>query len=116
MKNLIVILMFFIVGCSQAGHRIHDIKREHIVRVFMHEPGDYSVLVNNNGELVSKTFACKIRLIRDVPYDEPMYYEGERNRDGYFLRVEIHVHSEKDINGAGWNHGKFGSGQTVEVE
>ena len=30
--------------------------------------------------------------------------------------VEIHIHSEKDVEGAGWNHGKAGGGITQVVQ
>ena len=32
------------------------------------------------------------------------------------LDVNIHIHSLEDLNGAGWNHGKFGKGNTVPIE
>ena len=30
--------------------------------------------------------------------------------------LAIHIHSPKDINGAGWDHGKLGRGQTQVLE
>ena len=33
-----------------------------------------------------------------------------------FRNLVIHIHSPLDINPAGWNHGKFGAGQSESLE
>ena len=60
-----------------------------------------------------------MKIITDVSADKKMwvltrgYYAG---RDPVYEYVEIHIHAAKDVNGGGWNHGKFGSGQTNVIE
>lgn len=103
---------------------------ERVARIFMHEPGDYSFLVQESVRagkpsryrMVHRKFYEEPRFIADVPEDKMMWvrYQERDNRSrysGHFYRIlEFHIRSVKDIGGAGWDHGKFGSGRTNVVE
>jgi len=101
-----------------------EIKVDNIVRVFMHEPGAYNFLVSRNGILVPtenyRHSPQRVIIMPDVSREQFMwarvYYKEEEGYGFPQAYLEIHVHSEKDIEGGGWNHGKFGRGQTVVVE
>ena len=45
-------------------------------------------------------------------YQTHYVYGGCKGTKGHVI---IHVRSIADINGAGWNHGKFGSGTTTRI-
>lgn len=132
MKNLIVAFFMMTVslvflGCSS---RLEEKRIDNVVRVFWHENTKYSVIVRKHGSAEIETFVLKesmcgdnprgkVRIVADVPLGNTMWvrYVTNFNWNLDCLEVlEIHVHSEKDIIGGGWNHGKFGSGQTVVIE
>lgn len=114
-----------------------------ITRVFMHEPGRYSFLVEHNqhgkvGHLHTLTTCSEyanIQILKDLPNPEdpiwieilcgcsPVYRTCKQIPPNFsfweisqFGKLTIHLHSTKQVNGSGWNHGKFGSGTTVVVE
>jgi hypothetical protein len=109
-----------LASCGGAG--ISSKRIDNIVKVMMHEPGSYSLISQENEkpELTPFVFeSYDIHLLADVPEGKPMYAElSEQNgeREKYWKTATIHIHSHRDINGAGWNHGKFGKGTTTEVE
>ena len=39
--------------------------------------------------------------------------EIEKSLHDYLDYLELHIHSEKNLEGAGWDHGKLGSGTTI---
>lgn len=131
MRNLIVSFLFAAItsvvflGCSQ---RIEEVRINNVVRVFWHENTRYSVQVREPGSVEIKTirispqYMCsenQLRLLADVPPEKSMWirYVINQNWDSDCLKLlEIHIHSEKDIEGGGWNHGKFGRGQTSVIK
>ncbi|RDJ34948.1 MAG: hypothetical protein DWQ19_08935 [Crenarchaeota archaeon] len=100
---------------------------ENVQRVFMHLPGQYSIMVND--EIIPLfgqhgtwwSYQTKSKIIKDVPENEPMYatiiweqntFSGNRVMD----KVIIHIHSPDDLNGAGWDDGtKFHRQGTTKV-
>ena len=114
--GLVLCLIVLFTGCNN----IHtDKKIENVQAVFYHEPGN-TLLVNGKGaELKTITFRdAEITLFKDVPQGSTVWARVQRDGDdfnGIDERVEIHIHSVDDINGAGWNHGKFGSGTTTKI-
>lgn len=113
------------------GEKYPDERIDNVARVLMHEPGYYSILVKEkNNNLVCRSFGqygrVSVKIIADVQSDQPMWAQVFPNlieRDSTFYPlcnysekydpyVEIHIHSGKDIDGAGWDHGKFGRGKT----
>lgn len=102
----------------------HSEKRvDNVVRVFMHQPHEYTFMIEKDGtaELETHHFRyAKIRLVADVPAEDQMWalVREVEERGGYKFveEIVIHIHSPKDINGAGWDRGKSGSGQTHVVE
>lgn len=129
MKKIIHILFCLAVaGCCGNQPTDRKGKVENIQRVFMHEPGDYTVMwLDKDKQLQTRRFngyRSNVILKADVSSGEPMWAEwrgwgspNHPNEDRYvsYERVVIHVHNAESINGAGWNHGKHGRGQTQEV-
>lgn len=112
-------------GCLGIGSVPQDERVDDVVRIFMHERGRYTVLKQSAVEssIVEQKvpgYSCDATAtyVPDVPKDQPMWlsvhYEGTYIQ--YSARIIFHVHSAQDIGGAGWNHGKAGSGQTVVVQ
>jgi hypothetical protein len=131
MKNIInkikiFTFVFFVSsllnGCG--GEGVHHYKKENIVSVFYHENNRYSVMVSENNELKSVSFikGLKVKILTDAKDGESMWYEMEYNYSSYNGLVKdkkhflnIHIHNHKDLSGASWNKGKFGTGKTVKV-
>ncbi len=138
-------LLSALVQISFAENKPSSIIITNIVRVFMHQPGEYSVLYQEGIELKSFAFYSvnfhqpfqglnvgrgqnlniKVKIIMDVKEDEPMWALAKTTGKGNWMNntqdieVSIHVHSQKDINGAGWmvqdgKTKKFGMTQVIE--
>jgi len=92
-------------------------------RIFMHEVEHYSTLsVNEDKTVEIKSYYRghynKFTLICDVEVGDKMWAALTDNGNWVERRHDVvfHIHSLSNLNGAGWNHGKFGSGNTVLIE
>ncbi len=89
----------------------------------MHEKGHYSILVEKSlGKLYvpEELPRClgEVKLIIDVPKGQPGWAVATRAEEygkDYLTSLEFHLDSLDRLGGAGWNHGKFGQGQTDVV-
>lgn len=136
---LAVTLPFFVAGCGQDQEEPLVFRTVLVDRILMHERGHFTFLVQHEegrvGQLEIQT-SCRMAVIAsDVPPGHRMWvsytctngYGGETTCktvppifsswivSGAWT-LYIHAHTIKEIDGAGWNHGKHGSGQTVIVE
>lgn len=101
-----------------------DQKIENITRVLMHEHRRWTLIVLPANSTELRMIYLKLvwgyaKVINDVPEGQPMWARViwyKQWGESRIKRLEIHIHSAKDINGAGWNHGKFGHGQTQVIE
>lgn len=125
-KKLLVLFLVSLplisIACSKGQLTEETIKN--VVRVFWHENSRYSVMIQEpDSKLISTVNfpVCRdvnISIIEDVPGNEAMWVRviirsgAYYSYDPCFELLEIHIRSEKDIEGASWNHGKFGSGRT----
>jgi len=117
----------FSVGCSEST-KPYEQKIENIERIFMHEPGRYSIFVRT-----PRTNQChfekiagygggdvQVFLYTDVKHGNPMWItiKGENFPNGqkYYHTLEFHVRDMESIQGGGWDHGKFGKGTTSVVQ
>jgi len=127
MKKLFAIIsLLALCSCEESnkdsGEKSKVTKYSHVEKVFVHEPGRYSILVRceKDKELVPVIFSRYInyRLFDDVPFEEPMWaiFTEYTIRSAKTSDLEIHIHSLKDLNGGGWDHGKEGKGTTNTVE
>ena len=129
-KALWFVTLTLLVGCNCSNSEYTEMPDEKIggvVRIFMHEPSRYSVMVQdpNSSELKTAEFNlynfCRAKIIADVPKDEKRWISLKSKKHNvskrtYYTSFELHIHSAEDINGAGWSHGKFGSGTTTVIE
>jgi hypothetical protein len=109
--TIIAAIAILASGCAQ---KYNIKKQDNILRVFMHEPNDYSIMYKQIDEL--KTIRIgRARVMADVPEGKPMWAKWLEADDSHHNKceAEIHIHSPKDIDGGAWNHGKRGRGQTV---
>lgn len=130
MKNKNIIIIFLIFLFSGCGVKTKFYEFEYVERVFKNDTKHYSILYKTDIEsnmLQEKHFYTieKLYIYTDVPIDKPMWIRGthrvfevlgEEDGNGVWAVLEIHIHSPQDIGGGGWNHGKFGCGQTSVVE
>ncbi|MDO8600308.1 MAG: hypothetical protein Q7R73_01645 [bacterium] len=112
----------FVAGCVADDK--FDYKIENVVRIFMHEPGHYTFFIKNEktpGELEIKTIGVDRNLVKIftdlLPSKNPWvrHYTGCSPYPSWGC-LEIHIRNPQDVQGGGWNHGKFGRGTTVVVE
>jgi hypothetical protein len=107
------------VGLGCDGHEITHTEEKEFVRIFMHNPGKYTVLVKEQNELKSFEPAYRIKqtLIADVPPGKPMYYKlnysGGDGKHRSQESIEYHIHSEKDIDAGSHSNGKTRSQSNV---
>lgn len=108
------------------------VRIDHVTRVLMHQPGDYTLLVTDPATkaVTLRTFydwctstergvGTTTQILADVPegqalWAEQVTWQWSLGKTCNELK-SIHLHSAQDIGGAGWNNGKFGSGQTTVV-
>lgn len=101
-----------------------DNRFDNVTRVFWHENTRYSIHFEQDGskEIQVKTFTRveKVKLIKDVSTEEHMWVRAVGGKVllgfTFYSLLEIHVHSEKDVEGGAWDHGKNGSGNTVVIQ
>ena len=121
--------VLILTGCTSGPKPpAEERKIENVVRVLMHQPKDYTIFSepkNLDGPLDEERLrnCSKVHIFLDVPADKPMfalvtldYWDGIEEWKPYPAKLELHLHSATDINGAGWNHGKHGSGTTTVVQ
>ena len=115
MKRLLtgMSFLFLVIGCET---RPDGSERLNVIRVFMHEPGDYSVMYQEGKEVKTLSLVCYrgVQVLADVPKGEPMYYEKTWKKHESARHV-IHVHSPQDIKGGGWSN-EDSHGQTIPIE
>ena len=119
------LLLFLVVsGCGYKSGEEKTI--QNVVRVFMHEYKHYSVFVREPGTSELKQITLNpeirgtVRIFADVPEGQNMWVYTHSFSGGIDIEVgvdiDIHVHSEKNIEGAVWDHGKLGRGNTHIIE
>lgn len=130
-----LVVLFFLTGAVMGftgyepnAHRTVE-RIDHVVAVVLHEPGRYSVITENpttklEGSWGETTSSTHVELYADIPTDEYGWAEYRTRSYRPWLRREsyhipnapetliVHYHGVSDLRGGGWNHGKFGSGQT----
>lgn len=96
--------------------------------VWYHQPGSYSVGHYNDDEyLTTSTDRCEYevetKVLRDLPQGEVMYYEYRLTINDFRGCIgdpgdfkTIHMTKDYKLKGGGWDHGKFGRGQTSRLQ
>ena len=104
------VLLALCVGLCACDTAERDIRFDGVVRILMHEPGEFTLLLENpETHLVTEqkiyNRGAETTYVLDVPPDRPMWAkvhfvgnEGITSR----RRIEFHLHSVDDVNGAGW--------------
>jgi len=143
-QSFVILVLSFLtislVGCSTGvAEKIEPTTVSGITRVFMHEPGHFTFLVKHAdgkkvGQLRVETYRDYTNIVEDLEENQSISVEyscGSHRNEFYqcksippnfsnwnvrAMKLTIHLHSVKEMDGAGWNHGKFGSGQTVVVQ
>lgn len=97
---------------------------ENVARVFMHDRDEYTLAIRatDSPELIMRKYYVEcwsgIRMIADVPPEQPMWVSVTWKEDWsrtFPVSLEIHIHSEKDLEGGKWERDKR-SGTTTVVE
>ena len=121
------LIILVIVVCIIECHKPEGFdESEHMVyvdRVFMGEPNDYTFITAHEDKTTTvwrvSSYFAEFKMFYDVPKNERMYVKYKKEwKDGgpKYKYVHIHIHEMKDVEGGGWNHGKFGSGRTQAIE
>jgi hypothetical protein len=110
-------------------------KRINVESIFFHESNDYTFFIKdetNNIKTISSDslrwqligraeplsgVVDQVNIFDDVNENEKSYIVLTTNVEGYLCNISIDIHTRLDrIQGGKWNHGKFGSGQTVKIQ
>ncbi len=117
MKRLV--LLFCLLICLGCETKKNSEQITQVERVFMNEPGVYSFMYRDSGQLkvFGGTSWYQYNVYEDVLPGKPMWVKTEQwtVEGNPTVKYEIHVHFVGDIEGGGWNHGKNGSGTTTVV-
>ena len=126
MKSSITIcllsLSLILIGCAKQDFSTTDY--HNVERILMHERGKYTFFIRNDETQEFKILTVQLpnkkeKVFTDVPKNESCWIRVGApwdNNNRFSLSLEIHVHNAKEIDGAGWYHGKFGQGKTTVVE
>jgi len=119
LKKLFLLLTILLISaCSDV---VPYTDGSEILAVYFHEHNRYSVTVKTGNELkmVRMPPNIPVKIFDDVFDSDPMWYRCDATYDqmggATTGTCEIHVRSVDAINGAGWSHGKFGSGRTNRI-
>lgn len=126
MKYLLLLscLLAGLTGCGEK--RVSEVMRlDGRMRILMHEPGRYTILAEMpNREVKQHSFGHTCGpmvpvITYGLPAEQPVWVEYQVEQRGPHIcnrLIAIHLHSVTEINGAGWDHGKQGKGQTTVVQ
>lgn len=123
---IFVIIVGFIVFFAQRSERNEKIILAqppiiipNVEEFLIHEPGRITVYSLNQltKRLEPDEFRGAYDIFRDVipgekSYAKKFYKKIHRNPE---IVMEIHLNQSVQINGGGWDHGKFGRGQTSVI-
>jgi len=131
---MVIALVGFVVFTIHQESKVVESGQEEIhdiATIYMHELSSYTVVVRE-GEverpislylvpLTLQEMQDAIRIVRDVEKgDSPWleyYYEMKGSSAVKNIHsITFHLSPEYNIQGGGWNHGKFGQGQTLILE
>lgn len=106
--------VLFLHGCFGEEAPPPDEKVDGVVRILMHEPGHYTVLLQKSAASTiterQLTVGCggKVTYVPDVASSQPMWllihFEKTEGCLGMNESITFHIHEEGDIGGAGWSH------------
>lgn len=108
--------------------KVKEERINNIVRVLVHDPGEYSALVQEDKTLKSvhlhklqKFKWGEVELVMDATPGEPCFAVVQyfnKNDSPHVTKVTVHLHSVEDVTGGGWRHGgkHVTTGQTNVVE
>ena len=113
---LIIVILILISCCPNLDTSPYKVEFQ---RVFLNESNRFTFIVDGIPYEVTLHYPHPVKIFYDVPPDMSMYYKTEKYCSGgseFYRYLYIHIHSTKDLNGGGWDHGKFGHGQTSVLE
>lgn len=126
LAQLVAVAAVLMCGCSS---RVEEEQIDNVTRVFWHESNRYSFMVQDPAtkhmRIISLPgYVCGdskgIQIVPDVAASQQMRVQSTIKyvfgNPPCIVSMKIHVRSERDVGGGGWNHGKFGSGQTTVVQ
>lgn len=95
---------------------------KNIGSVHMHEPSHLSVWIadahnirRRNDYSSGSGSPIYLSYIPDAPKGQLMWMKVFYGSRGSIWAIELHTHSDNEIQGGGWDKGKFGRGETVSV-
>jgi len=143
LSALLLLIPLALAGCDRADGIMAE-RIDGVERILQNSSDEYTFFVGKETELVMHHAYIKpiengfdadcskidcahqgVTFFQDVPADQKMWVlvralqwnSRPRSADmHYCYGLEFHIHSVQDINGGGWDHGKFGRGMTTPIE
>lgn len=117
-------ILLSVISCSSQPEQLNTKVYTGIDRVFMHSVFHWSFIQDDYPRPIDFHVAKEtLNILKDVAPQDKCWIKVKVSEnfdinDNYCwaYALEIHLHSVKDINGAGWDLGKSGQGQTQVIE
>lgn len=119
---LLALVPFVLIkACPEAVYESPmDVRVDNVVRIFMHTPNSFTVLIEQTGtkelKLHKFDFAATVTVFADVAPESKMWAMFKRDKGKGYGVLELHVHAPASIEGGGWDKGKDGRGTTHVIE
>ena len=130
---LMVIILLFAVGLPSCVASIRreqesnmveqqklndNVRVDNIEMVFMHARNDYSIMVDGEIQPIDPPYLRleSVVFLFDVKEGDSNYMLKTLTKDKKGVNVVFHLRDHSSLNGAGWNRGKYGKGQTTIIE
>lgn len=122
--SLIFIGVIFFFAWLTKNPPLTPYRLDDVQGIFMHEPKKFSFLCRNGNRLKLITLVSQgekpSEFVLNLKDNEPIYVTCKKGEAYPYdpatfscSDLEIHLHSTREIQGAEWDHGKHGQGQTT---
>ena len=116
---LLIVSIFVLCGCSKT---VITYETFVVDKIFMNSPNSFTFWTKNDDNSVTQRFIgenyINVKIKLDVKKGNKSYvfYHTESTWSNDYYTVVIHMSDMNEMDGAGWNHGKFGRGQTTVLQ
>lgn len=117
--RLLTLLFIALILSACSGNKVLLTEPTEIEAAYYHENNRFSVAVLNEDGKLRMVNLVRTSVFIEETTDHNWYecdYSYNTWTGKYIGGCSIHLHSIDGLNTAGWNHGKFGRGDTTRID